>query len=151
MAKKTWVKPMTLVQKFEANETVAACWGVACNTGAANDYEIKNGFDEVYMWIPAANYKVEHTMDGCGNMSNQYIIDDNPFDSVPPEMIEISNGEHLPCTFTDENYNAITLTSVKDGQDIFWTTKRTVGSVGVVATWHHQGVAIIDPRHPNRS
>lgn len=32
MGRKTWVKPMTLVQQFEANEAVAAeqCYGVAC-------------------------------------------------------------------------------------------------------------------------
>lgn len=32
MKRKTWVMPMTLVQKFEANETVAAaqCYSIAC-------------------------------------------------------------------------------------------------------------------------
>ena len=28
---KRWVKPRTEVQVFEANEYVAACWGVACD------------------------------------------------------------------------------------------------------------------------
>lgn len=34
MGRKTWVKPMTLVQKFEANEAVAAtqCYEIACES-----------------------------------------------------------------------------------------------------------------------
>lgn len=36
MERKTWAKPMTLVQKFEANETVAAnsCFLIACKSDA---------------------------------------------------------------------------------------------------------------------
>ena len=36
---KSWVKPVTEVQKFEANEYVAACWGVGCDVSWSNDYE----------------------------------------------------------------------------------------------------------------
>ena len=40
---KSWVKPVTEVQKFEANEYVAACWGVGCDVNWSNDYEKRQG------------------------------------------------------------------------------------------------------------
>ena len=42
MGKKAWVKPVTLVQKFEANEPCAAdpCWRVTCEwTGTGPPYD----------------------------------------------------------------------------------------------------------------
>ena len=32
MVRSAWVKPMTLVQKFEANEAIAACLQIKCNS-----------------------------------------------------------------------------------------------------------------------
>ena len=42
---KSWVKPVTEVQKFEANEYVAACWGVGCDVSWSNQYEMDHGGD----------------------------------------------------------------------------------------------------------
>lgn len=41
--KQTWVTPRVNIQNFEANEYVAACWGVGCDWSTANDYEKKMG------------------------------------------------------------------------------------------------------------
>lgn len=38
MVRATWVKPMTLVQKFEANEAVTACLEVVCESGRYGKY-----------------------------------------------------------------------------------------------------------------
>ncbi len=32
MVRSAWVKPMTLVQKFEANESIAACYEIVCES-----------------------------------------------------------------------------------------------------------------------
>lgn len=34
--KKRWETPKAMVEEFEANEYVAACWTVACNVGNGN-------------------------------------------------------------------------------------------------------------------
>ena len=39
MERKVWRRPLTEVQKFEANEYVAACYSVVCNVNAANEVE----------------------------------------------------------------------------------------------------------------
>lgn len=43
MGRTTWVKPMTLVQKFEANEAVTACMQVVCQSDTRGEY----------IWFPA--------------------------------------------------------------------------------------------------
>ena len=65
---KSWVKPVTEVQKFEANEYVAACWGVGCDVSWSNDYE---------KWQGDYDNGVTHSSAHCGNSSNQVIFDDN--------------------------------------------------------------------------
>lgn len=40
---KRWETPRIAVEKFEANEYVAACWGVKCDVDWANRYEWSQG------------------------------------------------------------------------------------------------------------
>ena len=145
MERKTWVKPMTLVQKFEANETVAACWGVACMVSEANDWEWKNDF-----WNAAAQ---KHEAEHCGTIGNQVIFDDND-DGIADRMIEtgVSGGGTLPCTiYTDDSFSEIkSIGSVKVGEKLYWTTSKKPAAI--TYTWHHRGMVVQqDPNHPNRS
>lgn len=127
--KTKWITPRTEIETFIPNEYIAACWGVHCFTGLANDYEKRNGY-----WD---NRNVSHTEDHCGNITNQLIIDRNG-DNIAEQMIETGTDGlgRLPCTiYTDINYNVERpISSVNIGSTIFWTT--TSGS----RTWHHQGV-----------
>ena len=66
--KKRWETPKAMVDEFEANEYVAACWGVECDIKWSNSYE---------MWEGDYRNGVTHTSDHCGNSSNQVIFDDN--------------------------------------------------------------------------
>ena len=136
-----WVKPRTEVQKFEANEYVAACWGVGCNVDWANDYEKSEG-----------DYQngVTHDTAHCGNAANQVIYDYND-DGIADAMIEEGTDGlgNLPCTiYKDSNYNQqIAVSSVKPGDTIYWTTRATDGR-----TWNHYGEVFgTVPGHPNRS
>lgn len=135
--KKTWEAPRIEVQEFEANEYVAACWGVAC--------ELKG-------WHEINGSRQEHRPDACGNPDNQYVVSNAA--GIPAAMKELHHtvvGDmtfELNCTrYTDESY-----TVTKDYSDVapdttmYWTTRY----LGV--TYYHKGkVNLTDMKHPNRS
>lgn len=157
MKRTTWVKPMTLVQQFEANEAVASsCWGVGCDTVAANawdgdhpQYHPHAGSD----WFP---YYPNHDPASCGDITHQFLrdIDGNGTADV---MYELKDGKELECAvYSDSNYtNPISVDSIKPGMIIYWTTVTDTGKIwpnAEEATWHHVGtVEATYPSHPLRS
>lgn len=139
--KKTWAFPLVCVQQFEANEYVAACWGVGCNTAEANRIERNLG-----IYQPGV---LDHSSDHCGLSGNQVIYDDNN-DGTADRMVEVGTDGlgTLNCTiYTDSSYSApMDVSSVQTGQTIYWTT--SAGN----KTWHHVGTVFNTvPGHPNRS
>lgn len=139
--KKRWGTPVAVVEKFEVNEYVAACWGVGCVWTDANKYEKENGF-----WD---NGNVSHAADHCGNSSNQVIYDYND-DGIGDAMYECGTdglGDLECIIYTDSSYtNKINVSQVKLDTYIYWTTSS--GN----RTWHHQGyVRATAEGHPNRS
>lgn len=139
---KTWETPRVLVEEFEENEYVAACWGVKCDVDWANTYEKKHDGD---FWNG-----VTHDIAHCGNSSNQVIFDDND-DNIGDRMIETGTdglGDLLCTIYTDETYAVERLvSSVKKGDTIYWTTRAADGR-----TWNHKGTVFPTAEdHPNRS
>lgn len=161
MGRKTWVKPMTLVQKFEANEPVAAanCYSVACS----NDTYC----DDHWLWInktetnsPYGNLwvKKEGTVDGglgaslplgfnhkgtCSHAEN------NTFriDGMSVEFInEIQDGDILSGGFdnkVDVNNDGV----IGPGDVIYWHT-----TVSPAIRYNHWGyVEPLDLSRPNHS
>ena len=64
-----WETPRIKVETFAPNDYVSACWGVACNVTAANQYETSIGkYDPTNLF---------HDANNCGQASNQYIQDKN--------------------------------------------------------------------------
>lgn len=121
-------KPALICEEFVPNEYVAACWGVACDTKAANAYEQQIG-----------TYSTDHLNHGsehCGYSGNQVIITNN--NNTPIRMTEIGTDGlgTLNCTiYMDGNYRTIKpISSVNIGETIYWTT--SAGN----KTWHHQGI-----------
>lgn len=53
MVRATWVKPMTLVQKFEANEAVAACMQITCESDTYLGYQFPKYVVMGYTYHPA--------------------------------------------------------------------------------------------------
>ena len=140
--KKRWETPKAMVEEFEANEYIAACWGVGCDTSWSNKYEKEHGGD---YW-----YGVTHALDHCGNSSNQVIFDDNN-DGTADRMIETGTDGlgDLSCTiYRDENYSMVrNVDTVNIGDTIYWTTKASDGR-----TWNHKGTVFATAEgHPNRS
>lgn len=139
--KKTWEVPVILVQQFEANEYVAACWGVGCSVDEANRIEKNLG-----IYQPGV---LDHSSDHCGLSGNQVIYDDNN-DGTADRMVEVGTDGlgTLNCTiYTDSSYSTpMDVSSVSAGQTIYWTT--SAGN----KTWHHVGTVFNTvPGHPNRS
>ena len=139
--KKTWAFPLVCVQQFEANEYVAACWGVGCSVDEANQIERNLG-----IYQPGV---LDHSSDHCGLSGNQVIYDDNN-DGTADRMVEVGTDGlgTLNCTiYTDSSYSTpMDVSSVSAGQTIYWTT--SAGN----KTWHHVGTVFNTvPGHPNRS
>ena len=139
--KKTWAFPLVCVQQFEANEYVAACWGVDCSGDEANRIERNLG-----IYQPGV---LDHSSDHCGLSGNQVIYDDNN-DGTADRMVEVGTDGlgTLNCTiYTDSSYSTqMGVSSVSTGQTIYWTT--SAGN----KTWHHVGTVFNTvPGHPNRS
>ena len=141
-----WETPRILVQEFESNEYIAACWGVACDVDWANGYE-----QDYHFWD---NGNVSHAWNHCGNSSNQVIYDhDN--NGIGEAMVETRTDGlgTLNCriytgynTRTGVFTGEISAADVHIGQQIYWTTSS--GS----RTWHHRGtVTATAEGHPNRS
>ena len=138
--KKTWAFPLVCVQQFEANEYVAACWGVGCSVDEANRIEKNLG-----IYQPGV---LDHSSDHCGLSGNQVIYDDNN-DGTADRMVEVGTDGlgTLNCTiYTDYSYSTpMDVSSVSAGQTIYWTT--SAGN----KTWHHVGTVFNTvPGHPNR-
>lgn len=149
---KTWNDPRIEVQKFIAEEYVAACWGVSCAYDAANDVEREWMLPTRWPWQKAeSNYDngQTHQKDHCGTLTNQWVIDDND-DGTVDRMIETGTDGlgNLTCTlYEDASYRqTASFSGVTIGSYIYWTTSADN------RTWHHQGTVIgLDASHPNRS
>lgn len=123
--KKVWKQPMAVVQKFVANEYVAACWSVKCT---------KTGVD-------AANGL--HRKEFCGDDSHyQIMLDDN---STPVSMTETQTDGlgDLACTlYTDSSYSTPkNISEVKYNETLYWTTQ--YGS----QKWLHTGTTTGTSNH----
>lgn len=145
-----WETPRIEIEAFEANEYVAACWGVGCSVDQANQYEQThkpNGNNKTWFELDCS-----HASDHCGYAGNQVIYDDNN-DGTADRMVEVGTDGlgKLTCTlYTNDTYkttmNISTINKDWFGKTIYWTT--AAGD----KIWHHVGeVFQTVPGHPNRS
>lgn len=131
MGKKAWVKPVTLVQKFEANEPCAAdpCWRVKCE------------------WTEGAGHGF------CNDADNYRFLDDG-------NRMQVNHKVGLDywydCEFfTDGSFKTSLGTDlekmdIKPGQVVFF--RNSEGSQWTPIHYNHSGkVYADDPSHPNRS
>lgn len=137
-----YIRPTMQGEIFAANEYVAVCWAVSCDTERSNEVES-------FFYKDPIEAQVTHDPLFCGQQKHQAIFDYDG-DGNADAMFEINtNGlSTLRCTrYTDLSYEHSTnFSGVEVGDVIYWTT-----SAGD-KTWHHQGkVEGIYPGHPNRS
>lgn len=143
MVRKGWVTPKAMVEEFEANEYVAACWEIACTVGAQNGENYPN--PDPMPWNTGQTHSHNSDGKGCGWAHSQYIreVGNNEF------TVTEYGDNILDCELTRNNdwlYMSDTISNVKPGETIYWTT-----SFGD-RTWYHYGtVGAKDQDHPNRS
>ncbi len=122
---KRWETPRTVVQGFEANEYVAACWYIACDYGERGESDPISGLYH--------NAYSDGT--GCGHANNQVIREVR--DGVFTLREEDGFGEDYDMKMTrDTNWQGLsgTLTNVQLGDIIYWTTTASDGRI-----WYHKG------------
>lgn len=145
--KKQWTSPRILVQEFEANEYVAACYMLACMRGPEN-----NSYPGE-KWNYPQKGDVIHSPLGtpgtCGDASaNRVITDDGGLFSSIGEFNKEQgwlNGD-LDCIIQNDGNDTI-----DPGDVVFWHTESR-NWLGVDRRWNHWGVVQPqDPNHPNHS
>lgn len=155
MVRSAWAMPMTLVQKFEANEAVAAeaCLGVKCESQTKSGYLGKPqgstnhpesidgnpwGRDEYLGASPAEGKNHEGT---CKRpIDNGIIIDENGAVSYNG-----ADGGGRFVTAIDSVTNSATAV-VDAGDRVYWCTDSSLYK------WNHWGTVIpLDLANPNRS
>lgn len=121
--KTMWETPRVLVQRFEANEYVAACWTLACTQG-------KYGSDNM-----------DHS-GSCSSPTNNVISDNGGTITVRENS---PDQGWLSC----EIVNVSSWSEVTPGMYVEWNTYAASGDGRV---WRHKGTAGEQyPGHPNRS
>ena len=122
---KRWETPRTVVQGFEANEYVAACWYIACDYGEAG---MNDPISDLY-------HGAYSDGTGCGHANNQVIREVR--DGVFRLREEDGFGEDYNLEMTRNAYwegLSGTLTNVQLGETIYWTTTASDGRI-----WYHKG------------
>ena len=138
--KKHYVKPIMVGEKFLADEYVSACWGVACDTDAAN--HIERDLDN--------NPIGGHRKTECGRFDQQAIVTNS--NNVATGMVEIGTAfGDLDCDlYTDGTYTEkLDASTVKNGDTIYWITE---GNYMGKQIYHHVGkVQLTDQYKVNHS
>lgn len=145
--KKQWTLPRILVQEFEANEYVAACYMLACMRGPEN--KLYPGGEWKYSQKGDVSHSAPGTPGTCADASaNRVITDDGGvFSSIGEFNKEQGwlNGD-LDCIIQNDGNDTI-----DPGDVVFWHTESR-NWWGVDRRWNHWGVVQQqDPSHPNHS
>ena len=144
--KTRWETPRILVQEFEANEYVAACWGVACKVGKGNygGYGDKDNWNH---WGGAAPYGSncdDHTGSCSHAVNNQFKVSGNSVSFYAENSSDQGSLNGGYTGYIDKNNNS----KVDGGDIIFWYTLDGNKS----RRWNHYGTVVdADSKHPNRS
>lgn len=147
MMKKNWKMPKTVVQRFEPNEYVAACWTVACKVGYGN-YGRYGDWDNWKYWNyqePYGGACHDHTGSCSIAENNQFNVSANGTVSFYAENSSDQGSLNGGYTdYIDVNNSG----KIDDGDIIFWYTL----SENNDRRWNHYGIVVNPtPEHPNRS
>lgn len=143
MSKKLWIQPMTLVQKFEANETVASqCFQIKCESYTTYYDMVDESNPEDYpKWESGQNHggAIWFAHNKCHEFGDTVLEYGDDYVSFVSE--KGGNPGHVD-SWIDVNKN----NKVDVGDRVYWYTKQALYK------WNHWGtIASVDPIHPNRS
>ena len=139
--KKTWQAPRILVQEFEANEYVAACYDMFCKV-AGDGYGKYNGDDEIFsqglMW---GGTWVEHD----GQLHGKPCAEGSSYDQETGLFYEVGKpGSKVDPT----SVNISNTPGPKGGFYATWVSNDANGT----GAYQHYGYAVENMKgHPNHS
>lgn len=142
--KREWKKPLSTVECFEANEYVAACWGIYCDgghgvTNPEHSYDEQAGY-----W--GGNYETsdgDHTGSCTDITCNRVLVDADGSISFSENSSDQGWINGYWYGYDDNDQSG----SISDGDTGYWTTYAADGR-----TWNHAGrVTAIDSTRPNHS
>lgn len=138
MAKLEYVTPCVSEEVFAADEYVAACWKVACARSGTDDFDEKVLGKDV-------THKLYDGNKGCGYADNQWIEENGDGTYSMTERNTVNQG-NLTCIMTNSEWKnqTTTISSVKDGDKLYWITNANDGSN---RTWHHYGTVETNGNH----
>lgn len=120
---KKWTTPMAMEECFTANVDVAVttCYKIACNTLAANAYEVMN-----HGWWDALGFIHRE----CGDENNQVVVVDDKNNITGMKKLKHNGSggvEVLPCeTFEDRGYTVKgSPGAFQVGKTVYWRTNDT--------------------------
>lgn len=150
--KKTWETPSIMVQQFEANEYVAACWSVACSVGNGNygSYGTEDNWAHWNGVAPYGNQCDDHTGSCSHSANNQFNVSDSGVVSFYAE----NNNQQGSLSGGYTSYIDVNSSGKVDGGDIiFWYTLGAKDKNNPKGRrWNHYGTVVnADSSHPNRS
>ncbi len=140
------------IQKFEADEYVAACWTVGCSNNTTA-YQTTSNAPYGNHWSGSETYGTNpgafvHSSDGCQNAAlNEFIADGNSLTGI---SFLSENGTHTYSGGFDYIVDVDGSGTVSTGDVIYWYTVSS-GNTDQ-RRWNHWGyVQIANASHPNRS
>ena len=135
---KKWTQPLATVEKFVANEYVAACWAISCQV----PYENESGFDP----FADGNKNLLHRKDHCGAANGFTVFTDE--NNVPYKLVHNKAGGSSQTAdlsgsiFEDAGFSVPKdIKSVQIGETIYIRTQNGNNK------WHHHGVVRADSNH----
>ena len=136
--KKTWQAPRILVQEFEANEYVAACYSLFCMVaGNGEKWTGDQKFDRDVTWDGNV---VQHD----GKLHGQPCADGSSYNDKTKQFYENSK----PVSFVD----SVNLGSQASPGKWYATWGSTDGSSAATGHYTHYGYAVLDDdNRPNHS
>ncbi|MGM9537396.1 MAG: hypothetical protein ACI3VN_03595 [Candidatus Onthomonas sp.] len=149
--KRVYERPLVTAEVFEANEYVAACWGVACSVGKGN----YGGYSWSPYWGGTEPYG-DQCHDHTGPCSH---AENNQF-SVNADSTEVTNFWEINADQKSNLNGAVTYyidedgsENISDGDIIFWYTLGAKDKNNPNGRrWNHYGTVVnADSKHPNRS
>ena len=135
---KTWVQPLAIVDKFVANEYVAACWTVSCQVPYENQ-----GYDP----FAPGNTNLLHRPDNCGATDGFTVFTNE--NNVAYKLVQgKAGGSSRTADLSGNIYSDPEFTkkiddisSVQIGQTIY------IRSQNGNKKWHHHGVVSTGTNH----
>ena len=135
--KKQWIRPKAVVEKFEPNEYIAACFNVKCMIPSENA-----GFDPEHAQGTAGANQFMHSATTCGADDGSVIVTDENGNVQYMQHVK-SRGSTGACALFEDAAHTQPKTVVHDQDTVYFVTVSKNGD----KSWNHHGTAQLAGNH----